>query len=128
VTVHERCVGDVTIIDVEGRITEEGAEALRALVQPLVGQGRVKIVFDLHNTPYIDTTALGEIIRAHASTARSGGGLRLLHVTPRVHSLLTVTHLDSVLEQFEDEATAVRSFNLPPSADANGGTYTIIKT
>ena len=62
-TVRERCVGDVTIIDVGGRITEDGAVALRALVQPLVHQGRVKIVFDLQKTPYMDTTALGEIVR-----------------------------------------------------------------
>jgi anti-sigma B factor antagonist len=110
VTVHERCVGDVTIIDVAGRITEDGAVALRALVQPLVRQGRVKIVFDLQETPYIDTTALGEIVRAHASATRGGGGLKLLHVTPKVHQLLTITHLDSVLGEFDDEATVVNSF------------------
>ena len=109
-TVHERCVDDVTIIDVAGRITEDGAEALRALVQPLVRQGRVKIVFDLHNAPYMDTTALGEIVRAHTSATREGGGLRLLHVTPRVHELLSITHLDSVLVQYDDETAVVSSF------------------
>ena len=113
-TVHERCVGDVTIIDVGGRITEDGAQALRALVQPLVRQGRVKIVFDLHDAPYIDTTALGEIVRAHASATREGGGLKLLHVTPRIHTLLAITRLDSVLGQFDDEAAALSSFALPP--------------
>jgi anti-anti-sigma factor len=110
VTVHERCVGDVTLIDIAGRITEDGAQALRALVQPLVRQGRVKIVFNLHDTPYIDTTALGEIIRAHASAARAGGALRLLHVTPKVHELLTITRLDSVLSQFADEDAVLSSF------------------
>jgi anti-anti-sigma factor len=116
VTVHERCIGDVTIIDVEGRITEDGAEALRALVQPLVRQGRVKIVFDLQAAPYLDTTALGEIVRAHTTAARGGGGLKLLHVRPKVHTLLSVTHLDAVLTEFDDEAAALRSFN-PTEAD-----------
>jgi anti-anti-sigma factor len=109
-TVHERCVGDITILDVAGRITEDGAEALRALVQPLVRQGRVKIVFNLHDAAYIDTTALGEIVRAHASAAREGGALKLLHVTPKVHQLLMITHLDSVLGEFDDEATVLNSF------------------
>ena len=109
-TVHERCVGDVTILDVDGRITEDGAEALRALVQPLVRQGRVKIVFDLHNTPYIDTIALGVLVRSHATATREGGGLRLLHVTPRVHELLSITRLDSVLGQFDDESAVLSSF------------------
>ena len=112
-TVHERCVGDVTILDVGGRITEDGAVALRALVQPLVRLGRVKIVFDLHDASYIDTTALGEIVRAHASAARQGGGLRLLHVAPKVHELLTITRLDSVLGQFDDEVEVVKSFVHP---------------
>lgn len=111
-TVHERCVGDVTIIDIEGRITEDGANALRALVQPLVRQGRVKIVFNLHGAPYLDTTALGEIIRAHATVTHHGGGLKLLHVAPRVHELLMITRLDSVFGQFEAEADAVASFAL----------------
>jgi len=110
VTIHERCVGDVTIVDVSGRITEDGAETLRALVQPLVRQGRVKIVFDLHDAPSIDTTALGEIVRAHANAAREGGGLKLLHVTPKVHTLLSITRLDSVLGLFDDEAEALSSF------------------
>lgn len=113
-TVHERCVGDVTILDVGGRITEDGAQALRALVQPLVRQGRVKIVFDLHDAPYIDTTALGEIVRAHATATREGGGLKLLHVPPKVHTLLSITRLDSVLGQFEDEAAVLSSFGSTP--------------
>jgi anti-sigma B factor antagonist len=112
-TVHERCVGDVTILDVGGRITEDGAVALRALVQPLVRRGRVKIVFDLHDASYIDTTALGEIVRAHTSAAREGGGLKLLHVAPKVHELLTITRLDSVLGQFDDEVEVVKSFVRP---------------
>ena len=104
----------MTIIDVIGRVNEDGAQALRALVQPLVRQGRVKIVFDLHDAPYIDTTALGEIVRAHAKAVSEGGGLKLLHVTPKVHELLAITRLDSVLRQFDDEAEALDSF-APPS-------------
>jgi anti-sigma B factor antagonist len=110
VIVHERCVGDVTILDVEGRITEDGANALRALVQPLVRQGRVKIVLNLRGTPHIDTTALGEIIRAHASVTQHGGALKLLHSAPRIHELLVVTRLDSVLGQFDNEVAALNSF------------------
>jgi anti-anti-sigma factor len=110
VTVHVRSVGDVTILDVEGRITEDSADVLRAIVQPLVRQGRVKIVFNLHGAPYIDTAALGEIIRAHASATCQGGGLKLLNVPPRIHDLLLITRLDSVFAQFDDESAALNSF------------------
>ena len=109
-TVHVRGVGDVTIIDVDGRITEDGADVLRAAVQPLVRQGRVKIVFNLKAVPYIDTAALGEIIRAHASATCQGGGLKLLNVPRRIHDLLLITRLDSVFGQFDDERAALNSF------------------
>jgi anti-anti-sigma factor len=110
VTVYDGCVGDVTIIDVGGRITEDGAAALRALVQPLVRQGRVKIAFDLHDAPDIGTTALGVLVGARASATREGGDLKLLHVTPRIPERLSISRLDSVPAQFDDEAAALGSY------------------
>lgn len=110
-TVAERSVGDVTIIEVDGRITvEDGADLLRASVRSLVRQGRVKLVLNLRGTPYIDSTALGEIVRSYTSAMRQGGGLKLLHVAPRVHELLMITRLLSVFDLFDDEAEAVKSF------------------
>ena len=67
-------------------------------------------MFDLHDAPYIDTTALGVLVRSHASATREGGGLRLLRVTPRVHQLLSITRLDAVLDEFDDEIAALSSF------------------
>jgi anti-sigma B factor antagonist len=111
VTVAERSVGDVTIIDVDGRITvDDGVDVLRASVRGLVRHGRVKLVLNLRGTPYIDSTALGEIVRAYTSAMRQGGGLKLLCVTSRVQELLILTRLLSVFDLFDDEAEAVRSF------------------
>lgn len=75
-TVHERQVGDVTILDIDGRITiQDGADIFRAVVRQLVALSRVKLALNLQNVPYIDTTALGEIIRAHLSVTRRNGRL-----------------------------------------------------
>lgn len=110
-TVQQRGVGDVTIIDIDGRITiQDGADILRGVVRQLFALSRVKLVFNLEHVLYIDSTALGEIIRVHTSAIRRGGGLKLLHVTPKVRELLTITHLDAVLGRFDDEATALSSF------------------
>ncbi len=110
-TIAERSVGDVTIIDVDGRITvDDGADVLRASARGLVRQGRVKLVLNLRGVPYIDSTALGEIVRDYTSAMRQGGGLKLLHVTSRVQELLIVTRLLSVFDLFDDEAEAVKSF------------------
>jgi anti-anti-sigma factor len=110
-TLHERVAGDVTIIDIDGRIAiQDGADILRGALRQLLALSRVKLVFNLQHVPYIDSTALGEIVRAHTSTIRRGGGLKLLHVPRRVHELLTTTKLLAVLDLRDDEADAVKSF------------------
>jgi anti-sigma B factor antagonist len=108
---HERAVGDVTIIDIAGRLTvEDGADAFRELIRRLLRDGRVKLILNFRDAPYIDSTALGEIVRAYTSATRKGGALKLLSVTTRVHELLMITKLLTVFDLFDDEAEAVKSF------------------
>jgi anti-sigma B factor antagonist len=110
-TLHERWIGDVTIIDIDGRmIVEDGADLFRDSVRQLVRQDRVKLVVNFHGVPYIDSTALGEVVRAYTSVARKGGALKLLNVTARVQELLVVTRLLAIFDLFDDEAEALKSF------------------
>ncbi len=112
-TVHERLVGGVTIVDMHGRITvQDGAEVFRGLVRGLVALSRVDVVLNFKDVPYIDSTALGEIIRSYTSVTRKGGTLKLLNVTARVHELLVITRLLSVFDLFDAEAEAVKSFGV----------------
>jgi anti-sigma B factor antagonist len=112
-SLHERRIGDVTIIDIDGRITvQDGADIFRDVVRQLVRQGRVKLVLNFQNSSYIDSTALGEIIRAYATVTRMGGTLKLLNVTGRIHELLMVTRLLTVFDLFDAEAEAVKSFGV----------------
>jgi len=113
-TLRERWIGDVTIIDVDGRITvQDGADNFRDVVRHLVRQGRVKLVLNFQDASYIDSTALGEIIRAYTSVTRKGGTLKLLNVTGRIHELLMITRLLTVFDLFDAEAEAVTSFGVP---------------
>ena len=112
-TLHERWIGDVTIIDIAGRMTvEDGADVFRDAVRQLVHQNRVKLVLNFQAAPYIDSTALGEVVRAYTSATRKGGTLKLLNVTPRVHELLIITKLLSVFDLFDADAEAVKSFGV----------------
>lgn len=112
-TLHERRVGDVTVIDIDGRITvDDGADVFRDAVRQLVRQGRVKLVLNFTDAPFVDSTALGQIIHAYTSATRKGGTLKLLKVTPRVHELLVITKLLSVFDLFDDEAEALKSFGV----------------
>ena len=111
VQVTNRVVGDVSVVDVAGRITlGEGASALRENIRGLVGKGNKKILLNLSDVSYIDSSGIGELVSGFTTVTNQGGVLKLLGITKRVKDLLQITKLYTVFEVFDDEATAVRSF------------------
>jgi anti-sigma B factor antagonist len=118
-TANTRLVGGVTIVDLSGRIVlGEGSTALRDLVRNLINEGNKKILLNLRNVDYIDSSGLGELVSAFTSMRSGGGALKLLNLTKRVQALLQITKLYTVFDITDDEATSVKSFSpsiWPPS-------------
>lgn len=109
--IEERVVGDVTILDLNGKMTlGEGDELLKEKVNSLISQGQKKLVLNLEGVPYIDSAGLGEIVRTYTTVSRQGGKLKLLNLTKRIQDLLSITKLLTVFETFESEKDAVGSF------------------
>ena len=80
----ERAVGEVTILDLKGKITlNEGDEVLKDKINPLM-QGKKKILLNLADVPYIDSAGLGEIMRTYTTVSRQGGQLKLVNLTKRI--------------------------------------------
>ena len=100
--IHQRSAGDVTIIDLSGKLTlGEGDELLRDKVNSLVQQGQKKLVLNLAGVPYIDSAGLGEIVRTYTTVSRQGGALKLLSLTKRIQDLLAITKLLTIFETFD---------------------------
>ncbi len=115
--IEERAAGDVTILDLTGKMTlGEGNEILKDKVNSLAMQGRKRIVLNLAAVPYIDSAGLGEIVRTYTTMSRQGGSLKLLGLTKRITDLLSITKLLTVFETYDNEADAVRSFSSSASA------------
>jgi anti-sigma B factor antagonist len=111
VNLTTRQVGDVTVIDAVGRITlGEGSSMLREDLRQMIGKGQKKILLNLANVSYIDSSGIGELVSGFTTVTNQGGELKLLNLTKRVHDLLQITKLYTVFEVFDDEAAAVRSF------------------
>ncbi len=111
IQVTTRQVGDVSVVDVAGRITlGEGASSLRETIRGMVTQGNKKILLNLGEVSYIDSSGIGELVSAFTTVTNHGGKLKLLGLTKRVKDLLQITKLYTVFEVFDDEAEAVRSF------------------
>jgi anti-sigma B factor antagonist len=112
VKLSTRQVGNVTVIDVAGRITlGEGAAALRETLRDLVSKNQNKILLNLAEVTYIDSSGIGELVSAYTTVANTGGQLKLLNLNKRVKDLLQITKLYTVFEVKEDEAEAIRSFS-----------------
>ena len=109
--IEERVVDDVTILDLKGKITlGEGDEALKDKINSLAMQDRKRILLNLEGVPYIDSGALGEVVRTYTTISRQGGQLKLVNLTKRITDLLSITKLLTVFETFETEAEALKSF------------------
>ena len=109
--IDERTVGEVTVLDLKGKmLIGEGDELLREKINSLVEGGKSKIVLNLADVPYVDSAGLGEIVRCYTTASRKNGKLKLRHLTKRIQDLLSITELLIVFETVDDEEKAVQSF------------------
>jgi len=110
--------GDVSIMDVSGRITlGEGASTLRNAIRAMALEGHKKLLLNLGDASYVDSSGLGVLVSAFATLANHGGQLKLLNVLSRVKDLLLITKLYAVFEIFDDEEAAVGSFAKSPAGE-----------
>jgi anti-sigma B factor antagonist len=114
-----RQVEDVAIVDVSGRITVgEGNVMLREVVRQLVEAGHKKIAMNLHDVGYVDSSGLGELVKAYTTVRNQGGQLKLVNPSKRVQDLLQMTKLSAVFTIEADEASAIQSFSDVPGSKA----------
>jgi anti-sigma B factor antagonist len=105
-------VGDVTLVEASGRITlGESVTLLRDQIRELLDGDRKKILLNLADVTYIDSSGIGEMVTAFTTVKRHGGSLKLLKLTQRVRDLLQITKLSTVFEVYEDESKALKSFS-----------------
>jgi anti-sigma B factor antagonist len=106
-----RQVDGVTILDLSGRITlGEGSVQLRDAIRDLLAKGQKKILLNLADVNYIDSSGIGELVSAFTTVKNQGGELKLLNLTKKVHDLLQITKLYTVFDVQDDETTAIGSF------------------
>ena len=111
-----RMMGNVVVLDISGRITVgEGNVILREIVRDLAEKGRKAIVLNLGEVNYVDSSGVGELVKAHTTIRNHGGQLKLANLNKRVHDLLQMTRLATVFDIQKDEASAIASFGSSPA-------------
>jgi anti-sigma B factor antagonist len=109
--IENRVVGDVQVLDCSGKITlGEGTMAVRNTVRELLKNGNKKIVLNLADVNYIDSSGIGELVSSYTTVTNQGGQLKLLNLTKKIHELLAITKLLTVFQVYDNEQGAVTSF------------------
>jgi anti-sigma B factor antagonist len=109
--IRERQAGDVTILDMDGKITiGEGSVAVRSAIRRLLEEGKKKILLNVAGVGYVDSSGIGELVSSYTTINREGGQLKLLNLTQKIQDLLAITKLLTVFDVYEDEASALNSF------------------
>jgi anti-sigma B factor antagonist len=109
--IAERQVDDITVLTLSGEITaDDGDIVFGKRVDQLIGNGQVKLVVNLAGVTYIDSAGVGMIVAESKMVRQKGGVMKLVHLTARSHHLLAMLKLRVVLDIFDDEEAAVRSF------------------
>src|SRR5215213_7098840 len=112
INISERQAGDVTILDLEGKVTiGEGSVALRNTIRRLLGEGKNKILMNLGGVGYIDSSGIGELVSSFTAVKKEGGTLKLLNLTQKIQDLLAITKLLTVFDTFDEEAMALSSYS-----------------
>jgi anti-sigma B factor antagonist len=110
--IETRIIGEVTILDFSGQITlGEGTKAARDAVRDILDQGCKKIILNLAEVNYIDSSGVGELVSTYTSVTNRGGQMRLLNLTKRIKELLTITKLLTIFQTFDDEQNAIASLS-----------------
>jgi len=110
--IEERQAADITILDMDGKITiGEGSIKLRGVIRTLLGKRRTKILLNFAGVRYVDPSGIGELVSGYTAVSKEGGQLKLLNLTGKVQELLGVTKLLTVFDAFENENDALSSFS-----------------
>jgi anti-sigma B factor antagonist len=117
VTAKTRRVGNVAIIDLNGRITlGESTGILRDELRSLLSQGNKQILLNMAGVTYVDSAGLGELVGAYTTATNQGGAVKLLHPQTKLKDLMQITKLHTIFPAFEDEKKAVESFGAGAAA------------
>jgi anti-sigma B factor antagonist len=115
-----REVDGVSVLDLRGKIAfGAGNTLLREAVAGLIAAGSTKVVLNLREVNFIDSSGIGELVRSHMAIRKQGGQMKLADLSPMVNDLLTATSLNKVFVVEHDEASAVRSFASGMGASGN---------
>ena len=105
-----RQVGQVSVVEVSGKLTSFESGALRNSIAKLLKEGHKQILLNLSALTYLDSSGIGELVQTYMSVIKGGGEMKVVGLSDKVEEILKITQLYQVFQEFQDEQAALRSF------------------
>ena len=105
-----RQVGQVSVVEVTGKLTSFESGALSNSIAQLLKEGRKEILLNLKGLTYLDSSGIGDLVRTYMSVIKRGGEMKVVGLTDKVEEILKITQLYQVFQEFQDETSALQSF------------------
>ena len=110
--ITDSIVDGVSVVSLTGRIVlGEESNALREELKRLVAGGSTKIILNMSEIDYIDSSGLGTLVAAHLSAKNAGASVRLCNLGHKFNEVMQLTKLITVFDVYDTEALAVASFS-----------------
>ncbi len=119
-----RQVGNVSVVEVTGKLTSLESGALRNSIAQLLKEGRKQILLNLRGLLYLDSSGVGDLVHTYMSVIKRGGEMKVVGLTEKVEEILKITQLYQVFQEFQDEQSALQSF--PSSSTKHNTTLHIV--
>lgn len=102
----------VKVLTLTGRVTlGDESNQVRSKIKELLAQGDKRLVLDLRNVSYIDSSGLGTLVAAYTSARNEGGDIRLANVTKKFDELLNITKLVTIFDVYDSVEDAMKAFS-----------------
>ena len=109
--INERRIGDVTVLDLKGRIRSSGrTRGLHKSIRYLVEEGKTRILLNLSQVTHINSSGLDELVASRITVNNKGGEIKLLHLIEQMREVITTANLSAVFDIYNDEYDAIASF------------------
>ena len=105
-----RQVGQVSVVEVIGKLTSFESGALRNSIAQLLKEGRKQILLNLSRLTYLDSSGIGDLVHTYMSVIKRGGEMKVVGLSDKVEEILKITQLYQVFQEFQDEHSALESF------------------
>ena len=119
-----RQVGQVSVVEVSGKLTSFESGALRSSIAKLLKEGRKQILLNLSGLTYLDSSGVGDLVHTYMSVIKGGGEMKVVGLTEKVEEILKITQLYQVFQEFQDERSALQSF---PDSGKRKSTLEIVR-